>query len=380
MVSSGHRPHKIATQRRPKRGYVKVRRALGLQLQVIGSRIILSSPRQGVAYKGSALANPVLAALLTRLQDWTPVQEAADWLAQASRVSVGLAMAEVERLVKAGLLVEDQPIHRKLFAAQETWERSGWSEPFLYHAISDAVKRVDYSTQEGQRTDVATMRHFTAESPPPPKYMPATSDRQLALAPPSKALGKSVSEAFVEGDNWGGRKLLEADLSTILWFGFGQVGAKKLPVTGKHLLKVNPSGGSRHPTESYLLLWECADLPRGIYHYGVRDHSLEHITNQLDIEWIATHIAGKAEWMTTPPAAVLVLTSRVELSMYRYRENFSYRPIHHDIGHVLETITVVALSLGYAVFTGYSMNTDEVCHVLGNQRLMNPPIAFAFIA
>nr|WP_237691223.1 SagB family peptide dehydrogenase [Streptomyces sp. SID7834] len=170
------------------------------------------------------------------------------------------------------------------------------------------------------------------------------------------------------------------ELSTFLWFSFGQIGVKKQPVSGDHVRKASPSGGSKHPTEAYLMVLESGDLPVGVYHYSVRDHALEFITGDIDSEWVAHHVVGKPEWMSISPTMAIVLTSRVELSMFRYRENYSYRPIHHDVGHVLETASLTAKAIGCKFFRGYSVNDGEVGRKLGTPRLMQPTMAFMLLA
>ncbi len=293
------------------------------------------------------------------------------------------AEAEVQRLIKAGILVSDQDaIQRELADAAARWAGFGWREAFSYHALSDAIKRVDYRHQDGQRQDVALMRQYVAERAAPPIHMPDLSERRYPLPPPKKVLGEGVGDVigYEKVHSGAGLPLTSDQLSTILWFGFGQIGKKKLPVTGDHVLKVSPSGGSRHPTEAYLLLLDAEDYPPGIYHYAVRDHSLEFIGAGVDREWVDRYVTGKPEWLDLVPSAVLVLTSRAELSMHRYRENYSYRPIHHDVGHLIETTGLVAQSVGCETFRGYSVDDGEVGRKLGNERLMNPTMAFMLLS
>lgn len=362
---------------------MKVRRALDLQFQIAGEHFALHSPREGVSYRARVLTNSQLVELLIGLAKWECAEVVALKLAQISSTPLEVATAELDHLINAGLLVSDTDDEQvKVFAGRDTWETFGWGEAFSYHALSDAVKRVDYTQPDGQRADVAAMRDYVSQQAPPPVYMPPVSDRRIPLPAPRETLPRDSSAVLALNEELSGAStpLSAGDLSTILWFGFGQTGIKKLPVTGEHLLKASPSGGSRHPTEAYVLILEPSEIPAGIYHYGVEDHDLGFISNAVDHSWVARHVVGKPEWMAISPTVAIVLTSRVEVSMYRYRENFSYRPIHHDVGHALETAALAAKSLDCKVFRGYSVDESEVGETLGNERLMNPTMAFMLLA
>ncbi|MEV6987615.1 SagB family peptide dehydrogenase [Sphaerisporangium sp. NPDC051017] len=207
------------------------------------------------------------------------------------------------------------------------------------------------------------------------------SEQSITLPDPRKNLNSSVHEVLSNDESPDRPSILMSldDLSTFLWFAFGQVGIKKTPASGNQIRKASPSGGSRHPTEAYLLALESGDLPSGVYHYSVRDHALEFITTDIDREWTARYVVEKPEWMDIAPTMAIILTSCVERSMFRYRENYSYRPIHHDVGHVLETASLTATALGYKYFRGFSVNDREVSAKLRIPRLTQPTMAFMLL-
>src|SRR5262249_854116 len=65
-------------------------------------------------------------------------------------------------------------------------------------------------------------------------------------------------------------------LSNLLFYSMSISAWKQLSGTGERWsLRVNPSSGNLHPTETHLL-FHCVDgLEDGAYHYFVRDHALE---------------------------------------------------------------------------------------------------------
>jgi SagB-type dehydrogenase family enzyme len=319
---------------------------------------------------------------LSELDQWTPVEKAMQRIANLTGTSEAVARSEIDRLLSATILVSDESDEQEtLFAGKALWDKYGWTDAFTYHASTDAIARVDYSHQDGQRQDVALMREYASIEAPPAVHMPAASQKVTRLPDPGRELKASVSAALDESvtSQRIGAPLNIATLSRILWFGFGQTGTKKLPVTGEHITKTSPSGGSRHPTEAYVLVLDVSGLASGVYHYGVKNHELEIIQEGLDEDWVAANIVGVPRWRISAPAAVVLLTSRVHASMYRYHESNSYRVLHYDAGHVLETASLVSRTLGQTTFRAFSMNEEEVTAVLGNGRLMNPAMSFMAI-
>ncbi|WP_229871431.1 SagB/ThcOx family dehydrogenase [Streptomyces phaeofaciens] len=320
---------------------------------------------------------------LGELQEWTFVDVAAERIAALTGVPLMAARTEVDRLISTAILVSDESgEQRDLFSGKALWDEYRWSDAFSYHASTDAIPRIDYGQRDGLRQDVALMREYADAEAPPSIYMPAVSTRVTPLPEPGRTLGVSVTDALEEipHGTFGATAPLDMfTLSRILWFGFGQTGTKKLPVTGEHITKVSPSGGSRHPTEAYVFALDIAGLARGVYHYGVKNHELEHVQDDLDEAWVAANIIKVPRWRIAAPAAVIVLTSRVQVSMYRYRESNSYRVMHYDAGHVLETASLVSNLLGQKNFRAFSMNEREVADVLRNDKLMNPVMSFMAI-
>ncbi|MFJ8692436.1 SagB/ThcOx family dehydrogenase [Streptomyces roseolilacinus] len=356
---------------------------MDLQLRRVGERSYVHSPCGLRSYSVRLLRDEHLLTLLTGLRQWTPRDDAADRITERTGVSREAAEHEIDRLLDLGVLVADDPGQRDLFAGRERWHAYGWADAFGYQAATDAIPRVDYGHQDGQRHDVALMREYTREEEPPPLHMPPVADRVVPLPPPRTAVGVPIADVLdPPGRLTSGvpsPRTLQ-DLVQVLWFGVGKVGTKRLPVTGEHIRKASPSGGSRHPTEAYVLALGIEGLDNGMYHYSVKEHALECIADGIDPEWVEKKVVGVSRWDMARPSAVLVLTSRAELSMYRYRESHSYRVLHYDAGHVLETMAMVAAGMGWRTLRAFSVNEAAVAQALGNDRLLNPALAFMALA
>jgi hypothetical protein len=65
-------------------------------------------------------------------------------------------------------------------------------------------------------------------------------------------------------------------LSRLLWHSIAISAWKKVPQTGyRYGLRVNPSSGNLHPTETHLALLGFTGLDDGLYHYRADRHALE---------------------------------------------------------------------------------------------------------
>ena len=65
-------------------------------------------------------------------------------------------------------------------------------------------------------------------------------------------------------------------LSRLLWYSMAVSSWKKVPLTGsRYSLRVNPSSGNLHPTETYLAICDFQGVGDGLYHYRADRHALE---------------------------------------------------------------------------------------------------------
>jgi hypothetical protein len=101
-----------------------------------------------------------------------------------------------------------------------------------------------------------------------------------------------------------------------------------------------PSGGARHPSELLIVLRRpLGAVPAGAYSYDVAAHAL---------------VAEPAEVQQAYAAGVpdggfgIVVRSRVERAMWRYRDLRALRPVLIDAGHVVEMVTFLLARLGVA--------------------------------
>jgi SagB-type dehydrogenase family enzyme len=132
-------------------------------------------------------------------------------------------------------------------------------------------------------------------------------------------------------------------LSRLLWHSMAVSSWKKVPSTGsRYSLRVNPSSGNLHPTETYLALRDFRGVDDGLYHYRTDLHALElrspggwtqHIAEALRIPWAAES------------SLIVGLTSIFWREAWKYRDR-AYRYCCHDLGHAMMSILLAARALG----------------------------------
>lgn len=66
-----------------------------------------------------------------------------------------------------------------------------------------------------------------------------------------------------------------------------------------------------------------------------------------------------------PISIALVYTTMFERSMHRYRESRSYRVLHFDLGHLSQTVALVATALNRPHRHGYATHEKAVEHRFG---------------
>ncbi len=126
--------------------------------------------------------------------------------------------------------------------------------------------------------------------------------------------------------------------------------------------RASPSAGALYPVETYLIVNRVAEIPAGLYHYGVREAELAllregHFGSELSQ-------AGLGQKMLEEAACVFVWTAVVERSKWKYRER-AYRYIYMDAGHMGQALYLSATALGLGCCTVGAFFDEEVDHMIG---------------
>jgi len=135
---------------------------------------------------------------------------------------------------------------------------------------------------------------------------------------------------------------------------------KQAGYSARWSLRMNPSSGNLHPTESYLVAGALRGLHArpAVYHYTPFAHALERRLELSDSGWSE---------LTAPLSDGSIL---VGLSSIHWRESWKYgerafRYCHHDVGHAIGSLAVAAAGLGWETRLLEAVFDDDLAALLG---------------
>ena len=162
-------------------------------------------------------------------------------------------------------------------------------------------------------------------------------------------------------------------LSRLLWHSMAVSAWKKIPGSGgRYSLRVNPSSGNLHPTETYLALRSFSGMEDGLYHYRADRHALElrsrggwtqHLARALEIPW------------ATESPLIVGLTSIFWREAWKYG-NRAYRYCCHDLGHAMMSLLLSARALGLPGGIVAHFSDARLARTLGLAESDEAPMAF----
>ena len=138
------------------------------------------------------------------------------------------------------------------------------------------------------------------------------------------------------------------ELGKTLHQAYGLTGGMPFAGGGVHGLRSAPSAGALYPAELYLGARRVAGLPRGLYHYEVRDHALALLADGDPTERL--HEACCFQEYARTAAVVVLIAAALRRTKRRYGER-GYRYVLLDVGHLTQNLLLSATALGLAALT-----------------------------
>ena len=190
----------------------------------------------------------------------------------------------------------------------------------------------------------------------PPLVKPPVTDLSVTPAIPlprdfsELPVVKDLSKIFAERSShrvYSGEEISLNELSFLLW---ATQGIKSIRGKRYATIRTVPSGGARHPFETYFLALHVKGIKRGLYHYLPISHSVEmieetDISNDDAWRYVSDTVCGQR---FVENASVIFYYSIVP---YRAEWRYAYsahRVTMMDLGHISENmyIACTALKLG----------------------------------
>jgi len=166
---------------------------------------------------------------------------------------------------------------------------------------------------------------------------------------------RNVIDARRSIRNFPNEPLTMEELSWLLWT---TQGIQKVLGDGKATLRRVPSGGARHPFETYLMVFNVTGLEPGIYRYLPLDHSLEVLDRAADKDGMIRGCHGQTFCGESCVTFVW--------SVIPYRTEWRYGPVSHkvialDAGHLCQNLYLActAAELGTCAIGAYDQNAMD---------------------
>ena len=126
------------------------------------------------------------------------------------------------------------------------------------------------------------------------------------------------------------------------------------------------SAGARYPIEVYVVLFGSGDIEQGIYHYNVKDNSLELIKTGDYTKEIKVFYANQKSAIVTDYPCLILFSVVFNRSMQKYGER-GYRFSLIDSGHMSQNLYLAAsyLNLGIVGIGAGQESDDRLDEFLG---------------
>lgn len=307
-------------------------------------------------------ASPLVVSVLEAFSSPCSVNESPRLFPAFSSASV---RKEVRRLATLGFLVPAGKLPAKSVADR-------WNGSFAAAYLHFSSKSAQYV--QGAAAEVEYYERRLDEESQPRQFRDYPNAKRIRLDPPgaddspfSALLARRRTiRAFSR------RKVSFAQLSALLRGTFGQTGWIDGGLLGKLISKTSPSAGGRHPIECYLVAWNVAGLPRGIYHYSVRHDALERLWSG-DARGQAVAFASGQRWIAGA-SFICVLTAVPARTFWKYPLSAGYRFLSLDAGHLVQTFLLLATEQGLGGFMTAALQEDDIERRLGLDGVSEFPL------
>mgnify|MGYP001597827467 FL=1 len=155
-----------------------------------------------------------------------------------------------------------------------------------------------------------------------------------------------------------GLPISKKELSYLL---FSYSGLTRLGKTFDDSRRSYPSAGGRYPLEIYPVILNCEGIKNGLYHYNIKENSLEVLLEENLQKWL-NRAFGKEEWLKNA-AVLFFITGVLGRAHIKYSDR-GYRYMLIEAGHLAQNICLLATELGLGTCSIGGFIDDKVNQLL----------------
>ena len=152
------------------------------------------------------------------------------------------------------------------------------------------------------------------------------------------------------------KPLTKEQLSYLLWASTG-IQRKE----NRNDYRTVPSAGALYPIETYLIIHNVRDVPKGVYHYSIKEHVLEELKTGDFSEKITR--AALDQKMCADATVVFIWTAIFNRSKWKYGQR-AYRYIYLDAGHIAQNLALASVSLDLGSCQIAALFDEEVNEII----------------
>jgi len=253
------------------------------------------------------------------------------------------------------------------------WKKYNWSSSAEYHFFTYNYQFLDYSEGgEGWKLADKRMKDYSEKEPDTNRIKQYPNEFRRVNVPTFHDISTNL-ESYIGISNQNSVDLNK--LISISAFAFAKTNGAPIRWKGVPLIRrTSPSGGSRHPTEGYIIITgNFVNFNSGLYHIQSDPFALVQLTSELPVH--LEYIFPELYEEIPQPNAILILTSVFGRNMFRYREPRTFRTIHMDVGHILGTIELISEHVGLKSKTSYYFDENSIEKALNIDGISEGAIA-----
>lgn len=220
----------------------------------------------------------------------------------------------------------------------------------------------DYKAEENkyleiqrQNREFLKAKHYTAGfisdqmkgKPVPPLQREIEKDTEITLLPPPKSVEivkDNIVSCIEDRQSYRKYKGEEITMEELSYLLRSTQGIRKLVANGRISLRTVPSGGARHPFETYLMVNSVKGLTPGIYLYQPVEHQLVFMFDVENRQSKFSEAAFDQKFVGTAPVTFI-------WSVVPYKNEWRYPITGHkimllDAGHVCQNLYLACESIG----------------------------------
>ena len=215
-----------------------------------------------------------------------------------------------------------------------------------------------------ERDKTPTDQKKRIPAPAVQKPFPEVAERIGLVAPEDFKVGDiSMREAITQRKSrrkFSPGALTLEELSFLLW---ATQGVHETTGAGTATKRTVPSGGARHPFETYLVVNRVAGLAPGLYRYLALEHSLLFLKTDPELPEKTSH--GCRDQAFVGQGAVVFIWTAIP-----YRGEWRYLMVAHkmiaiDAGHVCQNLYLASEAIGAGTCAIAAYNQDRMDDLVG---------------